>query len=145
MENQNPTNACGNCGKETTLRCGRCRSSWYCSSDCQKAHYSVHQTTCNLDQTIHRAGQLLQEVVFVFSELCYPYKVVKIQDEGNELWIYDAPNSPGRFYKFPNHLVANEKDKKMILTTLWCTEAHAYLHDFVNEMLKGKSISHSTP
>lgn len=37
---------CHMCGKETTLFCGACKKIYYCSADCQKAHWIKHKTTC---------------------------------------------------------------------------------------------------
>jgi MYND finger len=39
--------ACFQCGKTTEVkRCANCQSAWYCSRDCQKAHWKVHKRTC---------------------------------------------------------------------------------------------------
>ena len=40
---------CAACGAEsgTLSRCGRCRSVWYCSADCQRAHWKkTHKREC---------------------------------------------------------------------------------------------------
>ena len=40
---------CAACGVETgkLLTCARCRSVWYCSADCQRAHWKkVHKREC---------------------------------------------------------------------------------------------------
>lgn len=39
---------CGNCGGDATHRCSRCKSEWYCSRECQVAHWPDHEETCNL-------------------------------------------------------------------------------------------------
>lgn len=37
---------CVICGKATSQRCSRCRSSYYCSVNCQRADWSLHQPNC---------------------------------------------------------------------------------------------------
>lgn len=39
---------CGNCGGEAAHRCSRCKNEWYCSRECQVAHWSAHESTCNM-------------------------------------------------------------------------------------------------
>lgn len=42
-----PTQICAACGQPGSLRCAKCRSSPYCSRECQKAHFKVHKTICD--------------------------------------------------------------------------------------------------
>ena len=38
---------CASCGKaETKMKCGRCRSVYYCNRLCQKADYKRHKSIC---------------------------------------------------------------------------------------------------
>ena len=37
---------CANCHKTGLRRCARCRCQFYCSSDCQKAHFDRHKKNC---------------------------------------------------------------------------------------------------
>lgn len=38
--------SCETCGKDTTIACGRCKTTFYCSRDCQKDNWKVHKKTC---------------------------------------------------------------------------------------------------
>lgn len=38
---------CANCPSAGGLKCAACRSEWYCSSKCQKAHWKEHKERCN--------------------------------------------------------------------------------------------------
>jgi len=38
---------CGNCGGEASHRCSKCKNEWYCSRECQVAHWNVHESMCN--------------------------------------------------------------------------------------------------
>ena len=44
----NETNACGACGKnpKNPKRCSRCRLVFYCSAECQRAHWAKHKLFC---------------------------------------------------------------------------------------------------
>jgi hypothetical protein len=42
---------CETCGSKPQIRnalklCGSCKLGWYCSSECQTAHYEIHSTRC---------------------------------------------------------------------------------------------------
>lgn len=39
---------CANCSKAGDKRCSRCSSVFYCSGECQKAHYPSHKAECKL-------------------------------------------------------------------------------------------------
>ncbi|PWY84008.1 hypothetical protein BO83DRAFT_413530 [Aspergillus eucalypticola CBS 122712] len=41
-----PDNCCVMCNKAPARRCGRCRSTHYCSKDCQKSDFSSHKLLC---------------------------------------------------------------------------------------------------
>jgi len=42
----NPT--CGKLSNQKMLQCGRCVSTYYCSSDCQRAHWTEHKKACKI-------------------------------------------------------------------------------------------------
>ncbi|KAF2255333.1 hypothetical protein BU26DRAFT_154018 [Trematosphaeria pertusa] len=131
---------CSHCGKTASLKCGHCKASWYCDVSCQKAHWSEHKPACkeaDLDRTIHRAGQLLQDVFFLFREQLFDESIESIEDTGDTLFLRDRPRKPGTLIPFPHHLVRDEKEKKMVLSTLVCHEPIGYFHDLFIQMLKG--------
>ncbi|XP_029946975.1 zinc finger MYND domain-containing protein 10 [Salarias fasciatus] len=39
---------CGSCGKESTKRCSRCQSEFYCGRECQVKHWPKHKEACKL-------------------------------------------------------------------------------------------------
>ena len=41
---------CGNCGKASVplLRCSSCARTKYCTPECQKQHWSVHKSKCQV-------------------------------------------------------------------------------------------------
>jgi len=38
--------ACAVCDKESTTRCSRCHTQYYCSRDCQKSDWASHKANC---------------------------------------------------------------------------------------------------
>lgn len=41
---------CSNCGKEDAkFQCGKCKSIYYCNTDCQKGHWICHELSCLID------------------------------------------------------------------------------------------------
>lgn len=47
---------CGQCGKLSTKRCAACGSIFYCSRECQRAHYEAHKSACKKSCAIIKAA-----------------------------------------------------------------------------------------
>lgn len=47
---------CHACGKnvEKTRLCSRCKVGRYCSSECQRSHWSIHKIGCNIDSNVSK-------------------------------------------------------------------------------------------
>ena len=45
VKNKKPK-GCFECGKPATLRCSRCKTTWYCSTVCQAGAWAEHQRQC---------------------------------------------------------------------------------------------------
>lgn len=37
---------CENCKQDATKRCSKCKQVWYCTRECQLAHWKVHKPKC---------------------------------------------------------------------------------------------------
>ena len=44
---QKDTGICGFCQSEATVKCSRCKSTYYCDRNCQKRHWKEHKKFCN--------------------------------------------------------------------------------------------------
>lgn len=132
---------CASCGETANSLCGKCTMTWYCSAACQKKAWPMHKITCGktgIDLVVHRAGQLLQDVYLLMREHTFDYPIKSIEDQGCHLAVHKNAMITGTIYAFPNHLVRNKKEKRMILTAHRCEEPQGYLHEFLKEMLSGK-------
>lgn len=43
---ENVIKKCSSCGKEASLKCGKCQNVYYCNQECQKKEWSIHKTKC---------------------------------------------------------------------------------------------------
>merc|ERR1711871_1218142 len=43
-----PEPDCVVCGKESQIRCSKCKEEFYCSRECQVAHWGKHKKMCKL-------------------------------------------------------------------------------------------------
>lgn len=89
-----------------------------------------------LDQYINRAGALLQDIFFIWAEKIFSRRIIQI--ERTETGLVLLQSGRGVFLKFPEHLVANEQEKKTVLSTGMCTQAVAHFCDIIDEMIEGE-------
>ena len=55
---------CENCGKsgiEKLRKCGRCKISYYCSSECQKVRWDSHKLECSDDEDLNAIKSLVRK------------------------------------------------------------------------------------
>ena len=137
----NIENPCAHCGAAAGSSCGKCKTTKYCSTDCQELAWPTHKVTCGktgLDLIVHRAGQLFQDIYLVMREKTFDNAIRSIEDRGDHLLITDNPMTVGSVQRFPIHLIRSMKEKKMVLTTLICQEPTGFLHDLLLSMFQGK-------
>ncbi|OQO11172.1 hypothetical protein B0A48_05428 [Cryoendolithus antarcticus] len=61
---------------------GHPTSTWYCGTECQKAHWSIHKTECksvNLRKHLYRAGDILQATFLAHTRTTWNYRIVNIE------------------------------------------------------------------
>ena len=49
--------ACARCGGPAASACGRCKSAYYCSRNCQKLDWSRHKVACEVSRKSQKAGR----------------------------------------------------------------------------------------
>jgi len=48
---KNPARKCDVCSTKTTKACARCKTSYFCSAECQKSAWKKHKKTCKAPTT----------------------------------------------------------------------------------------------
>ena len=48
--------ACAVCGKDSGIRCSRCKQEYYCGRDCQVKHWKEHKKFCDLCTSAEAGG-----------------------------------------------------------------------------------------
>jgi hypothetical protein len=92
---------------------------------------------------VHRVGKILQDVFLVWAEETYMGNIESIQDTRKYLIMHDGKSKRGRFQKFPDHLVQNEADKKMVLSTNLAVETIGYFTGLIDDTMEGKEVAHT--
>jgi hypothetical protein len=112
IENHNLRALCARYREPATKPCTRCLDApsltehlsmnvFYCSTECQKSDRKNHKTICNLledRKLLYRAGSILQEVFFVFTERTWSSIIAKVERRGQEVHIYANPR-PRKCFK----------------------------------------------
>lgn len=88
----NPTNTCVQCQRSATLRWISCKdapgsdettkSTYYCTSECQKADWKKHKTSCKRLETqkaLYSVSWPLQEVFYLYREKVFNKLIAKIE------------------------------------------------------------------
>jgi hypothetical protein len=139
---------CAFCASAALEKCGRCKTHYYCSKDCQKSDFLKHKGVCKdiqLEKSLERAAVIIQQAYLKFRENTWDTPVIKIEDTGHALVVYDGmtPSKSTYFVDFPNHLINNEKDKMAVLCTWVCNEPFAQMHSMLRELLHSQIRSAS--
>jgi len=128
------------CNKLGTHQCGRCRNVSYCSTECQKAHYSAHKTNCykvNLDRTVHRAGNLLQQIFYLFREKMFTEDVQSITRSATRFTIHMDGSQE-------THATCEGNSSSGSRHVLRCAAANSeeFVHQVLLRCANGKLIDH---
>ena len=149
------THQCPNCSKPARHNCKACKSTpdasdgkisstWYCSADCQKAHWAVHKTLCKDAQTrqaIYRAGSLARQISYLFAKTSFTSNPGRIEKVGTTWLVYPASSSGNsRLIPFPYALFPDGREQEALLTLLDCNFAVSDMHNVVQMLLRGKSL-----
>lgn len=151
----NPTSACARCNKATARSCTGCKdaptetgqigtSTFYCSTECQKADWTNHKELCKILQSrkiVYRAGSILQEMFYVYREKTFDLLIERIEERAGRLYVHEGIRDSvltDTLIPFPSEMIPNEQDKKGILSYMSCFEAVGWMHDIIRYLLMGK-------
>ena len=54
---------CADCGDPAKLRCSKCKSSWYCTRECQLKNWKEHKKMCKMLAEMHAEEEKRNEDV----------------------------------------------------------------------------------
>jgi len=146
--------ACAACGNSANKRCNGCieginhagapSPTFYCSTDCQKAHWAKHKAECKLADArkqLFRAGELLQAVFYIFREIAFDILIASVWEKGgNKMHFYEKEweGHEEPLFMFPADSIPEDHDRHALLTHHACGDALAYLHEFSLKVTKGE-------
>lgn len=153
---------CSNCGKiEAASRCAGCKDAplsdgsrnkgtVYCGQECQKSHWGSHKLECKVHQvnkhiqSLHRAGDVLTKLFYIWREACNDRPVVKVESKNNSLYIYEDFNNAsklcatGRIYPLKEELFMDQETKMAVLANMSCDKSLAFFHGIIRMFLDGR-------
>ena len=155
----NASGTCAVCRKSATQRCSGCldapkydedivQKTFYCSSECQRAHWPQHKSDCKKLQarkSVARAALLLQGIMLSMRKQAWQsFNVKSARREGSTIVLEVGdpvdPFTRQRCFE-PFSVRCDEGDRDLLESVLMnkaCTEAMIYLQRFVEELLSGK-------
>lgn len=101
-------------------------------------------------QSLHRAGDVLTKLFYIWREACNDRPVVKVEAKNESLYIYeDFNNSPklcpgGRVYPLREQLFKDQETKMAVLANMSCDKSLAFFHGIIRMFLEGRSLMHES-
>jgi hypothetical protein len=156
---ERPSTLCAHCQKPAKLFCSACSDApsphtqkrYYCSETCQKSDRENHKTECKHLQALkelYRAGDLLQDVFYMYKERTFATIFTKIEKKDGKLVFSEEEQMPkvsqvDYLHPFPEMDVIPEmKDRRALLTYLAGPDAVGYMHDVIAHYLQREDLSY---
>eukprot|EP01084_Bolivina_argentea_P163701 284743_1 len=96
QQSQQPTTVCSMCESPTSFLCSRCKSIYYCNSQCQRDDWQRHKKECKKSNHIHQPSQHKENNNAVNSMKDMESKPIMndIESEEDSFLTSDQPNFP---------------------------------------------------
>ena len=140
------------CQKSASYACKACNltpndtdaqltSTWYCGTECQKAHWDEHKAPCKAArarQGLYRAGALAQQIFYRFQKASFMWAPGRIEKNG-KIWLIHSRKYAGtsQITSFPYNLFPDVRDLHALLTHQTCNTAMSEMHDIFKVLLRG--------
>ena len=138
------SHACKACKLTPDATDGKNSSAWYCSADCQKAHWAVHKILCKDAQTrqaLYRAGSLARQIFYLYAKTSLMWNPGRIEKIGTTWLIHDAVyTGTGLVFPFPYALFPDVLEQEALLTHQNCNTAVSDMHNVVKALLRGRLL-----
>jgi len=142
--------SCALCKKQPANRaCRACKAdldtptTYCCSSDCRRAHWSEHKERCATGASrlaLFRAAYIARSLFLNFLTHTFTSKVLSVQCDNDILSIALEGLKVGVLYtSFPDSLSLSEEDKAAALSFSACSSSMAYMWDIVSLLFLSKS------
>lgn len=143
---------CASCGKAGSRTCGGCaraplesRSTVYCSTDCQKGHWRLHNAVCKRLQertALYRAGETAQAPFYIWRERSFDAEVKTVEERNGILYVLEDTEEMAKNHSFPVRQLSlpegvPESSKQAILAAQACEFPVDHLYSILKLFIKG--------
>ena len=150
--------SCDVCGKPTKLTCTGCKldpgepddqtqKTYYCSTQCQKAHWPQHKVICKSQVgriALNRAASVASQIFLNFSRKSWSRKVGSVTDEGRVLRVEIQELPKGAVYWPPPEMPDRPvTDLYSVLSYSHCGNSMVCMWDAIQLLFKGKVGVHA--
>lgn len=153
------THSCSVCSAVANLVCKACKGApdgsegvlgvYYCGSTCQKVGWGEHKTFCKAAKerrAVYRAGEIARQLHYTFNRNSWMWPIARAEKTDDTWWVNDGEptTSKSAVIPFPSAMFPDIKDQRAMLSFNSCNGAVAFLHQLLNDMLKGQSFPHTS-
>ena len=153
MEEADETiNKCAHCRDPATKLCYGCHktpgsgerpveSVWFCSTECQKAEWKFHKFDCRKAQarrSLFRVADTAKLAYFRLVERTYELHIVRVEDQGDTLYIQEGPKDRSKVDQFPAQHLNSSQDQQAAMARMNCGISENYVQVLVETMLQGQ-------
>ena len=114
---------------------GETCEAFYCSKDCQTAHWETHKSACKnarYRKQLYRAGELTQKIFMDMRKAAFIADVKKVEKKEGIIYTKDGGHvNRDLLFKFPEDMLAGPEDHEVLLSHASGPPALMMMHKFV--------------